>query len=67
MKWSIVADARLSAKADIDIAQTHKKCRLGIIPTHFSLFFFIFEEVNTVLDCPQQPTNDLGRLYLEGV
>jgi hypothetical protein len=52
LKWPIVADARLAAKPDIDIAQTHKKCSLGIIPTHFSLFFFIFEEVNTVLDWP---------------
>jgi len=36
VKWPIVADARLAAKADIDIAQTHKKCGLQVIQSRLN-------------------------------
>jgi len=42
VEWPIIADARLAAESDIDIAQTHKKYRFRIVSAHFSLFFFMF-------------------------
>jgi len=51
VKWPIVADACLAAQANINITQIHEKSRFGIIPTNFSAFFFIVEEINPVLGC----------------
>jgi hypothetical protein len=67
VKWPIVADACLAAQANINITQIHEKGSLGFIPAHFSLFFFMFEEINPALDSSQQPTNNLGRFYVKGV
>jgi hypothetical protein len=57
VKGPVLADARPTTQPDVNIAKIHIKCCLGIIPAHFPLLSFIFQEIDPSLDCTRQPLN----------